>query len=83
MPPAAGFGKGQDIKQIEPVTEIENLRGAVMAVGPKQDLGFGPEAADLPDQPLEMGRDFGSFGPSGRASKAPTSRPSPSKTTMG
>lgn len=63
--------KSEDIKQADPVTEIENLRGAVMAVGSQQDLGPRPEAADLPDQPTDMGRDFGSFWASGGTQQGP------------
>ena len=67
----AVFRQTEDIVQPESVTQIQNLRGAIVTVGAQQDLGIGPMPADLPDQPANMGGTLGALGPPGRAQQRP------------
>lgn len=59
--------QAKDIAQSEPVTQVQNLRCAILAVGAQQDLGPGPMPADLADQPTNVGRALGPLGPARRA----------------
>lgn len=58
--------QAKDITQAQLVTQIQNLRCAVMAIRPQQDLGLGPVLADFPDQATQMCGTLRPFRPTGR-----------------
>ena len=55
LPQACIFRQAEHVTQPEAVAQVQNLRGAVVAVGPQQDRGRGPMAADRPDQTPDVG----------------------------
>lgn len=57
----------EDIAQPEPVTQVQDVGCAVMAVGTQQDPGPRPMLAVLPDQPTNVSGTFGALGAAGRA----------------
>ncbi len=65
------FGQTKNIAHPEPVTQIQNLRGAIVTVGAQQDFGLGPMPADLPDQSANVGRTLSAPGAAGRAQQRP------------
>ena len=79
LPQVRIFRQAEHVTEPEPVTQGEDFRGAVVAVGPQQDVGRRPMAADMPDRTPDVGGDL----LAGRAQHSPTKRPSPSKTTTG
>ena len=58
LPQTRIFRQAQHVAQPEPVAQVQNLGGSVVAVGPQQDLGRGPMAADCPDQTPDVGGGF-------------------------
>jgi hypothetical protein len=67
--PAERRGGRHAEDEVEPLgtAEVEHLGGAVVAVGPDQDLHPGPVAADLAHQSAEEGTGLGPRRPPGRA----------------
>lgn len=61
------FRQAEHVTQAMAVAQVQNFRGAVVAVSPQQDVGPGPMAADLPDQTADMGRGL----LAGRAARRP------------
>src|SRR5271157_57530 len=60
-----GWRNAEDvIKAVRP-TPVENLRAAVMAVGPQQDLSVGPVCADGAHETAQKSLDFLTAGPLG------------------
>src|SRR5271157_2711262 len=60
-----GWRNAEDvIKAVRP-TPVENLRAAVMAVGPQQDLSVGPVCADGAHETAQESLDFLTAGPLG------------------
>ena len=66
--PAQGGRRGNTQNEVDPVgaTPIDDLRAAIRAVSPDQDLRHRPVGPDGPEQPAQEGADFRPFRALGR-----------------